>query len=326
MGEVRADRLVAIVLLLQTHGQLTAGEIADLLETSERTVRRDLDSLLTAGVPLYSQRGRGGGWALLGGHRLDLTGFTVEEAQALFLVAGSAATSATGVQPALRSALRKVLVALPEPLREGVAAATGRTVIDASAWGLPLEGGEEGEQWLDPLREAVASRVQVDLEYAKPGEPARRRRVHPYGLVAKHGVWYLLAGTEEGRRTFRLSRIEAVGRTTELSEIPAGFDLAEEWESAQRDFFERMRLLAVTLEVSEAAVLGLTAGMRGWTTVEELEGGREGWRRFRVLVPSAGAAAVHLARFGREVVVEDPPAVREELARIGRELVEANAG
>jgi predicted DNA-binding transcriptional regulator YafY len=98
---VRADRLVAIILLLQTRGQLTAGELAELLDTSERTVRRDLDALLTAGVPLYSQRGRGGGWALLGGHRLNLTGFTVEEAQALFLVAGTGSSAVAGVETAL---------------------------------------------------------------------------------------------------------------------------------------------------------------------------------------------------------------------------------
>src|SRR5579875_2743418 len=107
MLEVRADRLVAIVLLLQAHGQLTAGQLAELLETSERTVRRDLEALGMAGVPVYSQRGRGGGWALLNGHRLDLTGFTEEEARALFVVAGTGSAARGGREPALHSALRK---------------------------------------------------------------------------------------------------------------------------------------------------------------------------------------------------------------------------
>jgi predicted DNA-binding transcriptional regulator YafY len=319
---VRADRLVAIVLLLQTRGQLTAAELAELLETSERTIRRDLDSLLVAGVPLYSQRGRGGGWALLGGHRLDLTGFTVEEAQALFLVAGAGGQSAAGVEPALRSALRKVHAALPEPLRAGVAAATGTTVFDASSWSGSTTA--EDSPLLGDLRKAVSAKVQVDLDYAKPGEPTRRRRVHPYGLVSKNGVWYLLAGTAEGRRTFRVSRIEALELTGEAADEPAGFDLATEWEAARRDFFERMQVITVTVEVAARAVLPFTAGFRDWGRLAELEAAREGWRRFSVLVPHTRAAAVRLAPFGADVRVEDPAEVRDELARIGRELVAAN--
>ncbi len=319
---MRADRLVAIVLLLQVHGQLTAAQLAELLEMSERTVRRDLDALCVAGVPLYSQRGRGGGWALLGGNRLDLTGFTVEEAQALFLVAGSRSSADTGVDDVLRSALRKVFTALPEPLRAHAAAATRSTVFDASGWGRQ----REEHHFLPELRAAVLARVQVDIDYAKPGGGPERRRVHPYGLVSKGGVWYLLAGTEGGRRTYRLSRLHGLQVSGEPASIPEGFDLAGEWESAERDFLARARLVDVEIEVADGAVLALTASLQGWAGIEEVAGAREGWRRFTVALPHPRAAAVQLAAFGADVRVLSPSDVRQELARIGRELVSAYAG
>lgn len=321
---MRADRLIAIVLLLQVHGQLTAGQLAELLETSERTVRRDLDALCVAGVPLYPQRGRGGGWALLGGHRLDLTGFTVEEAQALFLVAGAHGNESSGVDHALHSALRKVFTALPEPLRAHAAAASRSTVFDASRWG----GEQEQAPYLADLRAAVLARVQVDIDYAKPGGKPERRRIHPYGLVSKGGVWYLLAGTERGRRTYRLSRLHGVEVTGEAAQLPEGFDLAGEWESAERDFLARARsqVVEVEIEVADRAVLSLTAALRGWAGIEEQAGAETGWRRFTLALPRAPAAAPQLAAFGGDVRVLSPSEVRDELARIGRELVAAYSG
>lgn len=328
LTEVRADRLVAIVLLLQARGQQTAGQLAETLETSERTIRRDLDALLVAGVPLYSQRGRGGGWALLGGHRLDLSGFTAEEAQALFLVAGAGSPAFRGVEPGVRSALRKVFAALPEPLRAEADAAIETTVVEATGWWRSPEPPDEEEPQLAPLRAAVLARVQVELEYAKPGAPPSRRRVHPYGLVAKGGVWYLLAGTAEGRRTFRVSRVQGVTRLEQPAEIPQGFDLASEWASAQRDFLARLPGTQVELEVEERAVLALTSLLKGWAEVtpfgtEALEqvAVPPGWRRLSVTVPHPRAALAPLASFGAKVRVLSPPELRADLARLGEELV-----
>jgi predicted DNA-binding transcriptional regulator YafY len=323
IGTMRADRLVAIVLLLQTHGQLTARQISEYLETSERTVRRDLDALLMAGVPLYSQRGRGGGWALIGGHRLDLTGFTVEEARALFLFVG-ARQGTGGAEVGLRSALRKIMVALPEPLRAQAAAVTQSTVIDPAGWGAE-RGGDP--PLLDPLREAVLAKVQVDLDYAKPGSVPSTRRVHPYGLVQKRGVWYLLAGTESGRRTFRVSRVVAVTPLDEAAAVPEGFDLAAEWDDAEADFAARLQVVDVVVDVAEPAVLGVSAAFRGWAGLGDIDTGEppdEGWRRLRLSVPHLRAAVANLAPFGAAVRVIEPDALRTDLLRIGEELMAAN--
>lgn len=325
---MRADRLMAIVLLLQSHGQLTAARLAELLETSERTVRRDLDALCLAGVPVYSQRGRGGGWALIDGHRLNLTGFTVDEARSLSLIAGAEGSGGRDVAPGLRSALRKILAALPEPLREHADAAQRATVIDPAGWG---RTAAEKPPMLDELRAAVLARKQIDLTYAKPGGDPARRRVDPYGLVAKGGVWYLLAGTAAGRRTFRASRVHEVVTTDEPAVLPEGFDLPAAWASAERDFLQGLRAaeaeVEVEVEVAERAVLGLSASFGGWARLQEggAARGPAGWRRFKIAVPHLRAAAAHLAPFGADVRVLAPHELRRELARIGRELLAANA-
>jgi predicted DNA-binding transcriptional regulator YafY len=317
---MRADRLVAIVLLLQARGQLSARELAELLETSERTIRRDLDALGVAGVPLYSLRGRNGGWALLGGHRLDLSGFTVEEAQALFMVAGSPGRAGNEVEHGLRSALRKVFTALPEPLRVHATAASQATVFDPLGWGR----SPDALPMLEPLRAAVMAKVQVDLEYAKPNGAPLVRRVHPYGLVAKSGVWYLLAGTSNGRRTFRISRVNGVTTTQEPVILPDGFDLASEWESAQRDFMARAQAVTVTVEVKEPAVLAFTSSLQGWASMTEVESPTQGWRRMTVAVPHISAAAAVVAGFGANVRVHSPPELRTEVVSIAQGVLAAN--
>src|SRR5436305_2932348 len=130
VGLVRADRLVAILLMLQQRGQVTAAEVADELEISERTARRDLEALGVAGIPIYSQQGRNGGWRLAGGGRTDLSGLTASEARALFLAAGPSPMAT----PQVKAALRKLVRALPEPLRSGAEAAATAVVVDPTGW------------------------------------------------------------------------------------------------------------------------------------------------------------------------------------------------
>ncbi len=316
---MRADRLVAIVLLLQTHGQLTASELAERLETSERTIRRDLDALSGAGVPVYAQRGRGGGWALLNGHKLDMSGLTAPEARALFLVAGPNALAGVGDEPKVRSALRKLLAALPESVRDEAAAANAAMLVDPSRWGRRADPNPP--RHLDELRDAVVQGVQVVLTYVKPGQAPAERRVHPYGLVSKSGTWYLLAGAEAGLRTFRVSRVRGVTVTDDPVERPENFDLAAAWEDVQRGLPQRVGTVAVELRV-DPEFAGRVKGMLGaWVAIEALpDADPEGWPRFRAAFPHVMAAAAELARFGGRVEVLTPAEVRAELARIGTEL------
>ena len=157
---VRADRLVAILMMLQTRGQVTAGEVAQELEVSERTARRDLDALGMAGLPIYSVQGRGGGWRLLGDGTTDLSALTSAEAQALFLVAGPASPAA----PELKSALRKLVRALPEPFRAEAIAASTAVVVEPHGWDNRVPERPPPPH-LDDVQRAVVTGRQVRLGY-----------------------------------------------------------------------------------------------------------------------------------------------------------------
>src|SRR5215207_5864551 len=157
---MRTDRLVAVLLLLQQREQVTAAEVAQELEVSERTARRDLDALTMAGVPVYSMQGRGGGWRLVGGARTDLSGLTASEARALFLVAGPASAAT----PAVKAALRKLVHALPEPFLGQAEAAASSLVMDPRRWGTS-RAEHRRPRFLDELQDAVIRSVQVRLGY-----------------------------------------------------------------------------------------------------------------------------------------------------------------
>ena len=202
-GPVRADRLVATLLLLQARGRVTAAEVAEELEVSLRTARRDLEALSVAGIPVYSQTGRGGGWSLVGGARTDLSGLTAAEAQALFLVAGPSAA----VTREAKAALRKLVRALPETFRDEAEKAAAAVVLDAARWG---GTAPPAPPHLEALQRAVVAGVRVRLDYRDRSGTATERVVDPLGLVAKGSVWYLVAGTDAGLRTFRVSRVREV--------------------------------------------------------------------------------------------------------------------
>ncbi len=193
---MRADRLVATLLLMQTRGRVTAAEIAAELEVSVATARRDLEALSAAGVPVYPQAGRGGGWSLIGGARTDLSGLTAGEARALFLLTGPSA----GAVPEARSALRKLLRALPATFRGEAEAAADAVVIDPAGWG---RTGRELPGMVQQLQQAVVRRRRIMLRYQGRTGAATERVIDPWGLVDKDAIWYLVAGTEHGRRTYR---------------------------------------------------------------------------------------------------------------------------
>ncbi|PKV89318.1 YafY family protein [Streptomyces sp. TLI_146] len=321
---MRADRLVATLLFLQTRGRVTAREVAAELEVSERTARRDLEALAAAGIPVYSQHGRGGGWSLVGGARTDLTGLTAAEIRAMFLVAGPSAAT-----PELRTALRKLVRALPAPLRPDAEAASKAGVTDGTDWWrLPVTAGTPQ---LDALQGAVVDGLRIRLGYARPGSPAGMRTVDPLGLVTKAGVPYLVAGTDkgggeqpvagsghDGLRIFRLDRITSVEVTADPVVRPEGFDLASAWRALAAPMEERMRGATVRGRADPTAgrVLAVLFGGR-----LRLGGERaDGWLEMEIDGPSPEVVAAQLAGLGARVEVLEPPEARERLAELGAEL------
>jgi predicted DNA-binding transcriptional regulator YafY len=308
---MRADRLVAALLILQARGRVTAAELAAELEISERTARRDLEALAMAGIPVYSRAGRDGGWSLVGGARTDLSGLTAAEARTLFLVAGPSA-SAT---PRVKAALRKLVQALPEPFRAEAEAAASAVVLDPTTWDRP---SVSPPPHLDALQQAVVDGVRVRLRYAGRDRPESERIVHPLGLVSKASVWYLVAGTDAGLRTFRLSRVRSVTLTEDPVERPEGFDLEETWNEIVDTLGERRAGFRARALVWAEAVPWLRSAFGVRVSVGEPV--HDGRVEVELRSWSAHALAGELAGFGATVEVVEPREAREELARVGAEL------
>jgi predicted DNA-binding transcriptional regulator YafY len=310
---MRADRLVATLMLLQTRGQVTAAEVAEELEVSERTARRDLEALGMAGLPIYSLQGRGGGWKLLGGGKTDLSGLTAPEARALFLVAGPSSAS-----PEVRAALRKLVRALPEPMREGAEAASAAVVVDPVGWDRrPVE--RAAPRHLETVQKAVVEGLQLRLGYLSRDRTPSERTVHPLGLAAKGPNWYLVADTEAGMRTFRVDRITSADETGEPVVRPDGFNLAEAWQLIAENVDQLRTPVRARAAADPSAVhwLRYVFGTRLSIGPATNDG--------RVEVEIRGHHAWSLAReisgLGAGLEVLEPPEVRQHLAQIGASLV-----
>ena len=304
---MRADRLVATLLVMQARGLVTAAELADELEISIATARRDLEALSAAGIPVYPQRGRGGGWALLGGARTDLSGLSFPEMQALFLLVGPAAA----VSPDAKSALRKLVRALPESFRQQAEAASAAVVVDQARWG---HRPATPAGLLDALRSATVARTTVLVGYRDDAP----RELEPWGLVDKDGIWYLIAGTPRGRRTYRVDRMTSVAPGGTSFALPEGFDLAEAWAEILSDLEGRRS--GTSAEVTIPG--GLVAPLRdvlGARHVEVLDDSGER-ARLRVSANTPEMLARQLAGWAPEIDVLGPPEVRTALAAIGTDL------
>ncbi len=310
---VRADRLVAILLLLQQRGQVTCAEVAEELEVSERTARRDLDALGVAGIPVYAVQGRGGGWRLAGGGRTDLSGLTAEEARALFQVAGPHAAATAEV----KAALRKLVRALPEPMRERALAASDAVLVEPTPWG--RDGEVARPPLLDRIQQAVIDREELLVAYVDRSGAETERRLSPLGIVAKGRSWYLLAHTERGRRTLRVDRISSAEPTGEPAERPDDFDLAAEW-SAVRERVDDLRTPVRASGTIARSHLPYLAGMLGTRLAV---GADEGADHVRVELRGHGIAALagEIAGFATVLEIDGPAELRTELAALGAALV-----
>src|SRR3954447_1220527 len=287
-------------MLLQTRGRVTAAEVARELEVSPRTARRDLEALGLAGLPVYSSPGAGGGWALVGGARTDLTGLTADEARALFLTANASAASA----PAVAAALRKLLGALPAPLREGARAAGAAVVVDAATWGrtAPPEPPH-----LPALQRAVGDGEQVMLGYRGRGKARSVRPVSALGLVTKAGVWYLLAATAAGVRTFRVGRVSDVTPTGAPVVRPDGFDLRAAWEASAGEV-ERRRTDARVQALADPSIVALLRGWLGSTRVTVGMSAPDGRVEVEIAGRSLPIVVAEVAGFGRKLEITTPAA------------------
>ncbi|MCQ8186787.1 helix-turn-helix transcriptional regulator [Streptomyces rugosispiralis] len=242
-----AGRLLSLLLLLQSRGRLSARAIAGELGVSVRTAYRDLARLQAAGIPVYAEPGRAGGYQLLEGYRTRLTGMSEGEARALFLAGLPGPAADLGLTAEVSAARLKLLAALPAPLREEAARTASVFHLDAPAWYREPEPTPHLAVFVDALLTGRA----VDVRYRRWRAPREvGRRLRPYGLVLKSGIWYLVAAGETRTATYRVAQILDAVLSEERFDRPRGFDLGAYWTSYLEDFHARRYTGTATIRLS----------------------------------------------------------------------------
>lgn len=300
---MRAERLVSLLLLLQTRGQLTAADLAGRLEVSVRTVHRDVEALAAAGVPVEALRGPAGGYRLAGGYRTRLTGLTADEAEALFAAGMPGPAAELGLGGELAAARLKVLAALPAELQERATRAQRLFHLDTRGW---FRAGDRVPH-LPVLSAAVWRGRRVRIRY-REGTRVVQRTIDPLGLVLKGGAWYLVARRTAGMRVYRVSRVVSARALAAEFDRPADFELERFWEEWSRAFEQNRPRVEVRLRVSEEVRRFLPGDRR-----IEADGS------VAVGFENLGEAYRELLRFGADAEVLAPPELRERVARAARE-------
>ncbi|WP_106398074.1 helix-turn-helix transcriptional regulator [Actinocorallia populi] len=305
---MRAARLISVVLLLQSRGSMTAAELAGELEVSERTVYRDMLALAEAGIPVYADQGRHGGYRLVGGFRTRLTGITKDEAEALFLAGLDGPADQMGLADVVASTRLKLLAALPEPLREAPGRTSRRFHLDIPGWWTDAEP----PPLLIELARAVWADREIEIVYRE-----NARTVRPYGLVLKGGVWYLVATVRERFRTYRVNRITSLRETGAVFTRDESFDLAGMWAESSARFVASMFRDEITVRLGPDAMRSLRrvaeppAVERARAAAGEPDG--QGWVVTVLPVENLDVAFDQLLRLGPEAEVLEPPELRARL-------------
>jgi predicted DNA-binding transcriptional regulator YafY len=222
---VRADRLISILMLLQMEKRMTAADLAQRLEVSERTIYRDMDALSLSGVPVYADSGVGGGFALPADYRTTIDGLTTPEIHAIFLHLAGGPSEQLGITQLLRSALLKLLQALPDQSRQDAAWIQQRIHLDSESW----QQDENNAAFLQAAQHAIWEQHPAIITYTNRASEDMLMELKPYGLVAKAGIWFLIGEVDTQVQAFRLSRIRSFQEKKEQFTRPAGFDLQTFW-------------------------------------------------------------------------------------------------
>ncbi|GLV54492.1 transcriptional regulator [Dictyobacter sp. S3.2.2.5] len=314
---MRADRLLSIMLLLQVHRRLTARELAQRLEVSERTIHRDMEALSCAGIPVLAERGTGGGWSLMEEYRTNLTGLNEHEIQTLFLARPSHVLSDLGLHQASEGALIKLLAALPAVRRRDAEYVSQRIHIDTASW----HSREEAVPSLPTLQQAIWQERKICFTYLR-GETRVERVADPLGLVAKGSTWYLVAAVDGQSRSYRVSRVQSVRIMEEASLRPSDFDLASFWTQSSRNFTSTLRWYQATIRVAPDAVTRIYGSSRLFRVEQTEVVDQGGWQIFHLGFDTPDEACAYIISFGDQAEVLEPAELHAEIIQRARCVLE----
>ena len=314
---MRADRLLSLLMLLQSRGRMTARQLARELEVSVRTIYRDIDALTVAGVPVCAEPGPGGGCALIDGYRTRLTGLTEDEIRALFAISLPSALADLGLGQELRAAFLKLRSALPESRGDLEAWVRQRVYLDWSDQ--PAADGPV--PCLDVIRQGVWEDRRLRLAYRlEIGWYVQQFEctVDPYALVARAGVWHLVCKTDGHMRVYRLSRLQRARLLRGHFTRPAEFDVATFWSAWRAGQEERSPAFVVTLRTSPElrGELPQHFGER----FRDPKPDDEGWSTITPAFESFEVARARLLALGGAVEVLAPRSLRLSIADFAAQI------
>lgn len=321
---MRASRLLSILLLLQTRGRLTAETLAGMFEVSVRTIYRDIEELSAANVPVFADRGPGGGFQLLDGFRTKLTGLTENEAGTLFVAGLPGPASQMGLADQLLSAQLKLTAALPERNRAAAQKIAQRFHLDPVDW----FRSPQSARLLPQIAKAVWSDTVIEIGYRRQ-ERTVTRRLEPLGLVLKAGIWYLVANASDQRRTYRISNIVGMTATPDRFARARDFDLARFWTESSHAYevglYRDIALLSVSPRgFARLEMLGAMVAERARESAGAA--GPDGWRKVEIPIESIEQAEIELLRLGTEVEILQPRELRRRFATAARAMAKRNRG
>ena len=320
---MRASRLLSIQMLLQTRGRMSATQLAAELDVSPRTVLRDIDQLSAAGVPVWADRGRDGGFQLREGWRTQLTGLTDKEAQALFLAGLPSAATELGLGHESASAQLKMLASLPSALQHDALRVSERLHVDTLDW----FRGDTAPEHLQSVADAVWNQRTITMRYESwSGE--REHSIKPLGLVLKAGVWYMVAQSMSpdapGPRTYRLSNILSLTVQDKVFKRPKRFDLPQFWQAATKRFETDIYTATATVRLTARGMKLLKqtspAIHQALVNTAVLDTRDPNWSRAEIPIESTSHATNQLLALGVDVEVLAPAELRASVAGVVREL------
>jgi predicted DNA-binding transcriptional regulator YafY len=318
---MRADRLLSILLLLQARRSMTAQELAEELEVSERTIYRDINALCIAGVPVYGKSGPQGGYALVDRYRTNLTGLSKEEVRALLMLSVPAPLTELGVSQDLRTALLKLSAALPDTVRGDEERVRQCFHLDSTWW----RQGEERVPHLKTIHQAVWQNHKLHVVYSPPFAIKIEQLVSPYGLVAKAGVWYLVCARNDKIHVHRVSDLLDVWLSDESFERPSDFDLAAFWEEWCAEYEEYLSDFTAIVRVATNFIPELPRYFGDSIHAKIAQSGsldEEGWIRLELSFESFEAARDRILGFGRAVEVLEPHALYRSVVDYAEQIVD----
>lgn len=319
---MRAERLLSILMTLQRGHALTAGELANRVGVSVRTIFRDIDALSAMGVPVYTESGRGGGIRLIEGYSSDLTGLSSGEAEALALIASPAAIGVRELDTRARTALDKLANAVPSMHQLRAQHARGRLLFDTKPWFRSMHASP----YLEQLRSSIWKNECIEISYRRSNGEEKDYRVEPYALVVKVDTWYLIGRVKREMRVFRVSRLLAVRPTTDTFERDRAFDLQKFWYAWCENFEKNPPSnFVVELDITAKGRKRLLEFFGNWfrPKLEELGDSYRGRKRVALDFDREDVALRVLFDLAEEATIVSPVALRRKLHTLAQRVVKA---